>query len=120
MEDVAFSPDAEHIATASRDKTARVWEIASSRELACLTHNKAVEGVAFSPDAEHIATASRDKTARVWEIASGRELARFTHDDMVEAVAFSPDGTRIAAATGILRFLQTFVAKPYAAVWGSD
>jgi WD40 repeat protein len=57
---VAFSPDGTRIATASDDKTARVWDSASGRELARLTHEDPVNGVAFSPDGTRIATASGD------------------------------------------------------------
>jgi TIR domain/WD domain, G-beta repeat len=96
---VAFSPDGTRIATASWDKTARVWDSASGHELARLTHDDSVYGVAFSPDGTRIATASIDNSARVWDSGSGRELARLTHDDAVYGVAFSPDGTRIASAS---------------------
>jgi hypothetical protein len=57
VSDVAFSPDGTRIATASGDKTARVWEIASGRELPRLTHEGWVFSVAVSPDGARIATA---------------------------------------------------------------
>ena len=53
------------LATASRDKTARLWD-RQGRELARLTHNEYVDAVAFSPDGQVLATASGDKTARLW------------------------------------------------------
>jgi WD40 repeat protein len=110
---VAFSPDGKQIATASRDSTARVWELASGHELVCVKHASRVTGVAFSPDGKQIATASRDSTARVWEVASGHELTRVTHasrsasgsggssvvNSQVLGVAFSPDGKQIATAS---------------------
>ncbi len=96
---VAFSPDGTQIATASTDKTARVWDIATGNELARVSHEGAVSAVAFSPDGTQIATASADKTARVWDIATGNELARVNHDRSVYGVAFRPDGTQIATAS---------------------
>jgi len=53
-----------------------VWDSASARELARLTHGDVVRDVAFSPDGTRIATASDDKTARVWEAAGGHEHVR--------------------------------------------
>jgi hypothetical protein len=96
---VALSPDGGRIATASHDRTARVWDIAHGREVARFTHDGFVGGVAFSPDGGRIATASHDRTARVWEVDGAHPLARLTHADEVWGVAFSPDGARIATAS---------------------
>ena len=65
---VAFSPDGRHVATASADRSVRLWEIATGHEVRRFTgHNHAVTCVTFSPDARHLLTASRDATARLWE-----------------------------------------------------
>jgi WD40 repeat protein len=89
---VAFSPDGKWVASASEDKTARVWEAATGREVARMTHDDYVYAVAFSPveRGKWVVSAGGDKTARVWEAATGHEVARMTHDGGVYAVAFSP------------------------------
>ena len=63
---VAFSPDGTRLATASWDKTAKVWEVSSGREVLTLSgHTDKVSGIAFSPDGTRLATASHDRTVRV-------------------------------------------------------
>jgi FOG: WD40 repeat len=106
---VAFSPDGQYVVSGGCDKrgenyrciegTARVWEAASGREVARLTHDDWVFDVAFSPDGRYVVSGSEDNTARVWEAASGREVARLTHDDWVFDVAFSPDGRYVVSGS---------------------
>jgi WD40 repeat protein len=88
---VAMSPDGKHLA-AGGGYSARVWEIASGREIATLTHDSIVGDVSFSPNGRHFATASWDRTARIWELPGGAEIARLEHEDQVNAVVFSADG----------------------------
>ena len=57
--DAVFSPDGKRLATASVDKTAKVWTFASGRELAALAgHANRIQRIAFSPNGGRLATAS--------------------------------------------------------------
>ncbi|MBK5927476.1 hypothetical protein CCR87_09080 [Rhodobaculum claviforme] len=98
---VAFSPDGARIATASRDRTARVWDAETGAEIAALRgHEGSVRAIAFSPDGAGFVTGSDDQTARIWDAETGAEIATLRgHESRVQAVAFSPDGARIATAS---------------------
>jgi WD40 repeat protein len=86
---VALSSDGRFLASASLDKTVRLWDIASGRTLHRLDgHTNHVISVALSPDGKFVASGSDDKTARIWDVDSGREVQRFDG----RAVSFTPDG----------------------------
>jgi WD40 repeat protein len=91
----SFSPDGQHIVTASDDKTARLWDL-SGRQLAVFKgHENRVNSASFSPDGQHIVTASWDGTARLWDL-SGKQLAVLKR---VNSASFSPDGQRIVTTS---------------------
>ncbi len=121
---VAFSPDGNTIASASLDKTIRLWDRASAKEIAVLKgHEKEVISVAFSPDGNTIASASFDKTIRLWDRASAKEIAVLKgHEDSVISVAFSPDGNTIASASldKTIRLWNRASAKEIAVLKGHE
>ncbi|HRU07153.1 MAG TPA: protein kinase, partial [Candidatus Brocadiia bacterium] len=96
----AFSPDGKRIATASWDRTARVWDAASGRLLTTFAgHADEVNCVRFSPDGRTAVSASDDGTARIWDTGDGRETRLLkAGQGKTRAVAFSPDGGRVATA----------------------
>ncbi len=75
--------------TASDDRTARLWDAATGKELGRLVHENSVKAAAFSPDGVKIVTASDDKTARLWDAKTGEELARLVHQNSVNAAALA-------------------------------
>ena len=108
---LAFSPDGAMLASASEDRTTRLWRVADGAQQAVLQgHQDPVYGVAFSPDGARLATAAWDRTVRLWSVPQGRQLRRLEgHQDAVVAVSFSPDGRALASAShdGTVRLWAT-------------
>ena len=96
-----FSPDGARVVTTSEDRTARVWDAATGKQIGKpLQHEGAVKSAAFSPDGARVVTASVDNTARVWDAATGGPIGKpLQHDDAVNSAAFSPDGARVVTAS---------------------
>src|SRR6516162_3349579 len=98
----AFSGDGKRVVTASLDKTARIWDAESGKEIAVLKgHKEDVSSAAFSGDGKRVVTASLDKTARIWDAESGKEIAvlKGHYGDRVLSAAFSGDGKRVVTAS---------------------
>ena len=98
---LAFSPDSKVLATADADGAARLWDVATRRQIgAPITVSGAqVLCVAFSPDGKTLATANSDGTARLWDVATRRQIGVIkVSRDRVLGVAFSPDGKLLATA----------------------
>ncbi len=99
----SFSPDGKRVVTASRDKTARVWDAETGKPVGeAMTHGDAVNSASFSPDGKRVVTASEDKTARVWDAETGKPVGEaMTHTgSSVNSASFSPDGKRVVTASG--------------------
>jgi WD40 repeat protein/energy-coupling factor transporter ATP-binding protein EcfA2 len=97
-----FSPDGLRVATASRDGTARVWNLSRDRTTTELRgHDHWVSSVAFSPDGQSLVTASDDSTARVWGLSESRPTfaSLSGHRSWVLAAALSVDGKRLVTAS---------------------
>ena len=97
---LAFSPDGKHLLSGSDDKTAKLWDIATGREIRTFGgHESQVLAVAFSPDGKTIATGSWDHTLIVRDARTGQALHVLNEGSWVQALAFSPDGRLLATGT---------------------
>jgi len=94
---VAFSRHGNILASGSKDKTIKLWDTNSYKELATLTgHSADVSVVRFSRDDTILASGSLDGTVKLWDTTSRKELATLPHSDSVRGLAFSPNGQILA------------------------
>jgi WD40 repeat protein len=91
---VAISPDSNYVATGSRDKSIKLWELATGREIrSFLGHTTSVISLDFSSDGNYLISGSGDKSARIWEVKTGNEILLVQPDqERVTDVVFDPKG----------------------------
>src|SRR5689334_1569098 len=69
---IAFSPDGRILASGSSDNSAKLWDVASGRQLRTLSgHSSSVTSVAFSSNGRVLATGSIDATVKLWDVVNG-------------------------------------------------
>ncbi|KAJ7645802.1 hypothetical protein B0H17DRAFT_449230, partial [Mycena rosella] len=93
---VAFSSDGSRAISGSSDKTIRIWDVSTGKQLQQLDgHDHWVNSVAFSSDGSRAISGSYDNTIRIWDISTGKQLQQLDgHDRVVNSVTFSSDGSR--------------------------
>lgn len=103
----AFSSDGRYFAAAaSEDRTARVFETATGKQV---FKSNEVAQVALSPDGRYIATGSLDGTTRIFEVLTGKQVSSSTSKFPVDNMAFGLDGERVTTADegGFVRVFET-------------
>jgi RNA polymerase sigma factor (sigma-70 family) len=109
---LAFSPYGKVLASGSFDKTIKLWDVATGKEIRTLSgHTKQVVSLAFSPDGKRLASAAspffgdpgqEPGEVKTWDVSNGLELRALEgHDTPIYAVTFSADGKHLVAVGGI-------------------
>lgn len=102
ISDLRFSDTGLKLATCSKDKTIKLWDIRDrvvvGEPVVLEGHMDKVNTVAWSPDERRIVSGSSDRTVRSWDAITGTQLWSASHDEPVFSVAYSPDGTLVASS----------------------
>ena len=104
VNNVHFSLDGKHLATASWDGTVKICGLEGGKwqVKATIWHSDTVANANFSRDGKFLVTASRDGVAKICRLEGGRwqEIVTIEHSKAVKNARFSPDDYQFVTACG--------------------
>jgi WD40 repeat protein len=94
--DASYSPDGKMIATASNDRTVKIWNAENGRLLLTIsgfTDFTQISRITFNPDGKSIMTLSQDGSIRIWDLKNGKNIHTFNDSNQrITDAKYSPDG----------------------------
>ncbi|HEV3256307.1 MAG TPA: WD40 repeat domain-containing protein [Gemmataceae bacterium] len=108
----AISPDGRLLVTGALEKSVRLVELASGKEVLRVDHRGTVSAVAFSADGTRVAAGVSEvlwaggrgivnpmssRTIGVWDARTGQPLLKLQAPGSARSLAFSPDGKTLAS-----------------------
>ncbi|MBW4619980.1 MAG: AAA-like domain-containing protein [Cyanosarcina radialis HA8281-LM2] len=98
IESLNFSPDGQIIATASRDKTVKIWNLQGKLKKT-ISYNTRVWSLRFSPDSSRFVVGGEHSEAYLYDLNTGKQISlktdRSASRSIVYAVGFTPDNQYI-------------------------
>jgi WD40 repeat protein len=97
---VAIAPNNQTVASASDDKTIRLWDIDTKALLSTLSGQARVNAISFHPEkVDLLASSGHDRTIQLWNLQTKQAQSLTDHRYAINAVAWSPDGEILASGS---------------------
>jgi WD40 repeat protein len=98
---IAISPNSQYMISGSNDKTARIWDLKTGKELRKLPVDCwKVQTVAFTRDSRYAATGCNDGTIKIWEVETGKLVANIqSSGENIKAILFSKFGNQLLSSS---------------------
>ena len=88
---VAVSNDSNYVATGSKDKSIKLWERSTGREIrSFLGHEATVTSIVFTADGKYLISGGNDRAIRIWDVPNGNEIYHIRTSDIVTDIAVDP------------------------------
>ncbi len=107
---LVISGDGKYLASASRDRTVKIWDMQTGQEISTLKGSpENIKGLIFLEKSAKVASSTgkwnKEKKAwegeiKIWDIKAGKEVRVIKgHGDSIEGLAVSKDGKYLASAS---------------------
>jgi WD40 repeat protein len=99
---VTFSPDGQHVASASKASSILILDLANgtTRILRDVDPSEQIRHIAFSPNGKFLVGGSENGKIRIWNVNTGNVERSFAaHTAKIQGLEFNPDGTLLASAS---------------------
>ena len=97
---IAFCPDGRRIASTHADRTVRIWDVKTGREIGHAEPGKLVTGLSVFPDGGRVLTSFSDRMIGTWDLETGKQLRQLP--GFGASIAVSTDGCRALIGGGNL------------------
>ena len=106
---VAITPNSQTLVSSSKDKTIRVWDLQTGREMYILKPHTAAKTIIISPDGQTLISGHQDSTIKLWNLHTGELISTGKqHRQAVVSLAIHPDGETLASSNidGVIHIIN--------------